>query len=153
MSILAILLSRQKMSTSFFIELGLPEPDIYLGVGSGSHAEQTGAVMIELEKVLMREKPDWVVVVGDVNSTLAASLVASKLHIPVAHVEAGLRSGDRTMPEEINRILTDAVSELLFVTESSGEKNLLREGIAADKIHFVGNVMIDSLIATLKNRW
>jgi UDP-N-acetylglucosamine 2-epimerase (non-hydrolysing) len=140
----------EKMSASFFVDLGLPEPDIYLGVGSGSHSEQTGTVMIELEKVLMREKPDWIVVVGDVNSTLAASLVASKLHIPVAHVEAGLRSGDRTMPEEINRILTDAVSELLFVTESSGEKNLLREGIAADKIRFVGNVMIDSLIDHLQ---
>ena len=140
----------EKMSQTFFVELGMPEPDVYLGVGSGSHAQQTAAVMIEVEKILLREKPDWLVVVGDVNSTLAASLAASKLHVPVAHVEAGLRSFDRTMPEEINRILTDSISDLLFVTEKSGLENLENEGVKSEKIHFVGNVMIDSLIEHLE---
>lgn len=138
------------MSKIFFDDLGMPAPDIYLGVGSGSHAAQTAQIMIELEQVMLAQRPDLVVVVGDVNSTLAASIVAAKLWIPVAHVEAGLRSFDRTMPEEINRILTDTIAELLFVTEPSGVQNLIHEGIAADKIHFVGNVMIDSLSEHLK---
>jgi len=140
----------EKMSKTFFVELEMPEPDIYLGVGSGSHAEQTAAVMVKIEKYLQQEKPDVVVVVGDVNSTIAASLTAVKLGIKVAHVEAGLRSNDRTMPEEINRILTDSISEYLFVTEQSGYDNLIREGIAKEKIFFVGNVMIDSLIEHLE---
>ena len=134
------------MSKIFFNDLGLPQPDFYLGVGSGTHAEQTGKIMIGFEKILIHEKPDLIVVVGDVNSTIACSLTASKLNIPTAHVEAGLRSFDRTMPEEINRILTDSISEFLFVTEKSGLDNLKNEGIADSKIHFVGNVMIDSLV-------
>lgn len=134
------------MSKIFFEDLELPEPDIYLGVGSGSHAQQTGDVMIKLEEVMTAEKPDMVLVVGDVNSTMAASLVASKLCIPIAHVEAGLRSFDRSMPEEINRIVTDSLADLLFVTEESGSINLLKEGVPREKIHFVGNVMIDSLL-------
>ena len=138
------------MSQTFFVDLGMPEPDIYLGVGSGSHAEQTGAILTEIEKVLMDLRPDLVIVVGDVNSTIAASLVAAKANIPVAHIEAGLRSFDRSMPEEINRICTDAIAEILFVTEPSGRDNLLREGKDAQKIHFVGNVMIDSLIDHLE---
>ncbi len=136
----------EKMSHIFFEDLELPEPDVYLGVGSGSHAQQTSAIMIELEKIMLKDQPDLVLVVGDVNSTLAAALVASKLHVPIAHVEAGLRSFDRTMPEEINRVVTDALSNFLFVTEESGRQNLLKEGITAGKIHFVGNVMIDSLL-------
>ncbi|HNB55068.1 MAG TPA: UDP-N-acetylglucosamine 2-epimerase (non-hydrolyzing), partial [Anaerolineales bacterium] len=134
-----------KMSTVFFDELGMPRPDVYLGVGSGSHAEQTAKVMMAFEGVLREHSPVMVVVAGDVNSTLACALTASKLHVPVAHVEAGLRSFDREMPEEINRILTDHISDLLFITEPSGEKNLAREGIASTKIFFVGNTMIDSL--------
>ncbi len=134
-----------KMSKLFFDDLELPQPDYYLGVGSGSHAQQTAAVMIELEKRFSELKPDLVLVVGDVNSTLAASIVASKLLIPVAHVEAGLRSFDRTMPEEINRIVTDSVSDFLFVTEESGSINLLHEGVDPKKIFMTGNVMIDSL--------
>lgn len=137
----------QAMSESFFRDLGIPEPDVNLGVGSGSHAEQTAQVLVAIEKLLIEREPDVVLVVGDVNSTIAATLAAVKLHIPVAHVEAGLRSGDRSMPEEINRILTDAVSEWLFTTEPSAETNLLREGVPAEKIHFVGNVMIDTLLA------
>jgi len=140
----------EKMSKTFFVELEMPEPDLYLGVGSGTHAEQTAAVMIGLEKVFMEKKPDWVQVVGDVNSTIAASLAAAKLHIPVSHVESGLRSFDRSMPEEVNRVLTDAISNLLFVTEQSGLDNLTKEGVTSEKIHFVGNVMIDSLIEHLK---
>lgn len=140
----------EKMSKTFFVDLGMPEPDIYLGVGSGSHATQTAAVMTAIEDLLIAENPDWMVVVGDVNSTLAASLAASKLHVPVAHVEAGLRSFDRQMPEEINRILTDAISDLLFVTEQSGIDNLRQEGVAQEKVHFVGNVMIDSLVEHLE---
>jgi len=139
----------EKMSKIFFDELELPKPDFYLGVGSGSHAEQTARIMIEFEKVLLAEKPDLIIVVGDVNSTIACSLTAVKLGIKVAHVEAGLRSFDRTMPEEINRILTDSISDYLFVTEQSGIDNLLREGVLQEKIHFVGNVMIDSLIRYL----
>lgn len=135
----------EKMSKVFFEELELPKPDYYLGVGSGSHAEQTGKIMIEFEKILVAEKPDLIIVVGDVNSTIACALTAKKLHIPTAHVEAGLRSFDREMPEEINRLLTDAISDLLFVTEKSGLQNLANEGIQKKKIFFVGNVMIDSL--------
>lgn len=137
----------QAMSESFFRDLGIPEPDVNLGVGSGSHAEQTAQVLVAIEKLLLERKPDVVLVVGDVNSTIAATLAAVKLHVPVAHVESGLRSGDRSMPEEINRILTDAVSDWLFTTEPSAETNLLREGVAPEKIHFVGNVMIDTLLA------
>lgn len=136
----------EKMSKVFFEDLELPEPDFYLGVGSGSHAEQTAKIMIEFEKVLLQEKPDLVIVVGDVNSTIACSLTAAKLHIKTAHVEAGLRSFDRSMPEEINRILTDSIADYLFVTEKSGLKNLIKEGVDENKIHFVGHVMIDSLI-------
>jgi UDP-N-acetylglucosamine 2-epimerase (non-hydrolysing) len=136
----------ENMSKIFFDELELPHPDFYLGVGSGSHAEQTAKVMIEFEKILIKEKPDCVIVVGDVNSTIACSLTAVKLGIKAAHVEAGLRSYDRSMPEEINRILTDSISDLLFVTEKSGKDNLLKEGVNEDKIFFVGNTMIDSLV-------
>jgi UDP-N-acetylglucosamine 2-epimerase (non-hydrolysing) len=135
-----------EMSQIFFKDLALPQPDIYLGVGSGTHAEQTGRIMIELEKVLLKEKPDLVVVVGDVNSTLAAALAAVKLCIPVAHVEAGLRSYDRTMPEEINRLLTDAVSDYLFTPSHDADENLKKEGIPEDKIFLVGDVMVDSLL-------
>ena len=134
------------MSKVFFEDLALPQPKIYLGVGSGSHAVQTAKVMVEFESVLNEKKPDLIVVVGDVNSTLACSLVAAKLCIPVAHVEAGLRSFDRNMPEEINRVITDALSHLLFTTEESANQNLEREGIPTEKIHFVGNVMIDTLL-------
>lgn len=136
----------EKMSKIFFDELGLPTPDFYLGIGSGSHAVQTAGVMVAFEKILLEEKPDLVIVAGDVNSTIACSLVAKKMHIPVAHVEAGLRSFDRGMPEEINRILTDAISDLLFVTEQSGLDNLKKEGVDGGKIFFTGNVMIDSLV-------
>ena len=136
----------ERMSDVFFRQLEMPEPDVYLGVGSGTHAQQTARVMTAFEEVVLREEPDLVVVVGDVNSTLACSLVAAKCHIPVAHVEAGLRSNDRDMPEEINRIVTDSISNYLFVTEQSGVDNLLSEGVSRDKIHFVGNVMIDSLV-------
>jgi UDP-N-acetylglucosamine 2-epimerase (non-hydrolysing) len=137
------------MNDVFFAELALPDPDIHLGVGSASHAVQTGAVMQALEPVIDRAGPDLVVVVGDVNSTLAAALVAVKKGVPVAHVEAGLRSFDRAMPEEINRVLTDQISEFLFTTERDAEQNLTREGIPAAKIFFVGNVMIDSLLHAL----
>jgi len=137
------------MSDIFFTQLGLPSPDYYLSIGSGSHAEQTGKIMIEFEKVLLEENPDLVIVVGDVNSTIACSLTAKKLHIKVAHVEAGLRSFDRYMPEEINRILTDSISDYLFVTEKSGLVNLRNEGVDEKKIFFVGNCMIDSLIDIL----
>lgn len=134
------------MSKVFFDDLELPHPDFYLGVGSGTHAQQTARTMVELEKVLDELRPDLVIVVGDVNSTVACSLVSVKMGIRVAHVEAGLRSGDRTMPEEINRLLTDAISDYLFVTEPSGVANLRKEGVDEKKIHLVGNVMIDSLI-------
>ena len=138
-----------KMSDVFFRDLGLPEPDHYLGIGGGTHAEQTARVMMAFEPVLEAERPELVLVVGDVNSTLATALVAAKRHVPVAHVEAGLRSGDRAMPEELNRLCTDALSDLLFVTEQSGLDNLRREGVLDEKVHFVGNVMIDSLVAAL----
>lgn len=134
-----------RMSQIFFDELGIPRPDIYLGIGSGSHAEQTARVMTAFEQVLLEHKPDLVVVVGDVNSTLACTITAAKLLVPVAHIEAGLRSFDRAMPEEINRIVTDALSDLLFTTSRDADENLLHEGIPAEKIFFVGNVMIDTL--------
>ncbi len=136
----------EKMSDIFFRQLELPHPDVYLGVGSGSHAEQTGRVMIGFEEIVLREKPDLILVVGDVNSTLACSLVAAKCQIPLAHVEAGLRSWDRRMPEEVNRIVTDRLANYLMITEQSGIDNLIAEGISEDKIFFTGNVMIDSLV-------
>ena len=135
----------EKMSGNFFQDLKLPPPDYHLEVGSGSHAQQTADVLSRIEPVLVSERPDGVVVVGDVNSTVAAALAAAKLHLPVIHVEAGLRSHDRKMPEEINRIVTDAIADVLLVTEESGRVNLLLEGIRAGKIHMVGNLMIDSL--------
>lgn len=137
----------ESMSDSFFEQLRIGRPDVNLGVGSASHAQQTAAVLQRFEPVLLETRPDLVLVVGDVNSTLACSLAAVKMGIPVAHVEAGLRSFDRTMPEEINRVMTDAIAELLFVTEQSAVANLEREGIDPARIHFVGNVMIDSLLA------
>ncbi len=133
------------MSDAFFTDLNLPEPDIHLGVGSGTHAEQTGNVMIAYERVLVESKPDLAIVVGDVNSTLAATVASVKLGIPVAHLEAGLRSFDRTMPEEINRILTDSVADILWTPSPDGDHNLLKEGVAGEKIERVGNIMIDSL--------
>lgn len=138
-----------RMSQIFFEDLEMPEPDEYLNVGSGSHAWQTAQVMTSIEPVLLKHRPDWVFVVGDVNSTLACALVSVKLGIPAAHVEAGLRSWDRSMPEEINRILTDQIADLLFTPSEDGDANLLREGISANKIHRVGNIMIDSLVRML----
>lgn len=140
----------QEMKASFFQQIGIPEPDIDLGVGSGTHSEQTANIMLRFEPVLDKVKPCAVLVVGDVNSTIACSLVAVKKQIPILHVEAGLRSRDREMPEEINRILTDQISDRLFTTERSAEKNLLNEGIESSRIHFAGNVMIDSLLANLE---
>ncbi len=134
------------MSDSFFRDLELPQPDVCLGVGSASHAAQTAAVMERFEPVLIKEKPDWVIVVGDVNSTLACALDCAKLGVKVAHVEAGLRSRDRTMPEEINRLLTDQLADLLFTPSQDADQNLRDEGIPAERIRFVGNVMIDSLL-------
>jgi UDP-N-acetylglucosamine 2-epimerase (non-hydrolysing) len=134
------------MSDNFFHDLGIQEPDVNLGVGSASHAEQTARVMVEFEQVCLKDTPDWVVVVGDVNSTLACALTAKKLGIRVAHVEAGLRSRDMSMPEEINRICTDAISDLLFTTDRIASENLLREGLSPRKIKFVGNTMIDTLL-------
>src|SRR5215472_11843519 len=135
----------EKLSHVFFRQMGIPTPDFNLEVGSGSHAWQTAEILKRIEPLLIEQKPDVVLVVGDVNSTIAASLASVKLGIPVAHVEAGLRSNDRTMPEEINRILTDALADHLFVTEEDAINNLLREGRPRDRIHFVGNVMIDAL--------
>lgn len=135
------------MSKAFFDDLHIPRPDINLEVGSGSHALQTAQIMQRFEPVMLEQKPDAVLVVGDVNSTIACGLVAVKLLVPLIHVEAGLRSFDRTMPEEVNRLLTDAISELLFVTEPSGQRNLEHEGVDPAKIHVVGNVMIDTLLA------
>jgi UDP-N-acetylglucosamine 2-epimerase (non-hydrolysing) len=132
------------MSDAFFSDLGLPKPHVHLGVGGGGHGEQTGRVMIEYEKVCLASKPKWIVVVGDVNSTLACALVGTKLRIPVAHLEAGLRSGDRRMPEEINRLATDAICDLLWTPSPDGDEHLAREGVAAAKIDRVGNIMIDS---------
>jgi UDP-N-acetylglucosamine 2-epimerase (non-hydrolysing) len=136
----------QKLSSLFFDELALPKPDIFLGVGSGSHAVQTAKIMVEFEKVISEHKPDLLIVLGDVNSTIACALVAAKCQVTVAHVEAGLRSFDMTMPEEINRILTDRISHYFFVTESSGFQNLRHEGVDENRIFFVGNVMIDTLL-------
>lgn len=138
-----------EMSQAFFEDLGIPAPDVYLGIGSASHAVQTAQVMIAFEQVLVARKPDVVLVVGDINSTLACALTAAKLQVPVVHVEAGLRSYNRSMPEEINRVVVDALSDLLFTTEASATQNLLREGIPDTRIHFVGNVMIDTLLANL----
>jgi UDP-N-acetylglucosamine 2-epimerase (non-hydrolysing) len=139
------------MSRVFFDDLGMPDPDFNLAVGSASHAIQTAEIMKRFEEVCNRIKPNFVIVAGDVNSTLACSVTAAKLKIPVAHIEAGLRSFDRSMPEEINRIVTDSVSDLLFTTEESGNQNLRREGVAEEKIHFVGNTMIDSLVYCFKS--
>jgi UDP-N-acetylglucosamine 2-epimerase (non-hydrolysing) len=136
----------QDMSESFFRDLRIPKPDVNLGVGSGSHAEQTARIMIAFERVCIDHQPDWVAVVGDVNSTMACAITAKKLGIKVAHVEAGLRSRDMTMPEEINRLCTDAIADLLFTTDVISTENLRREGIQDTKIHFVGNTMIDSLL-------
>ena len=144
------------MSAVFFEELEIPRPDVNLEVGSGSHSWQTAQVMLRFEPVLSQYQPDWVIVVGDVNSTLACSLVCSKLGVRVAHVEAGLRSFDRSMPEEINRLLTDQIADLLFTHSQDGNQNLSNEGIAAEKIHLVGNVMIDTLVQLLPKaqaRW
>jgi UDP-N-acetylglucosamine 2-epimerase (non-hydrolysing) len=140
----------ESMSDSFFEDLRIPRPDINLEVGSGSHSEQTARVMIAFEQVLIKHPADWVVVVGDVNSTMAAAIVASKQLVRVAHVEAGLRSFDRTMPEEINRVVTDALASLLLTPSRDANENLLREGAAPEKIRFVGNVMIDSLYRQLE---
>lgn len=136
----------QKMSKAFFDDLGMPKPDIDLGVGSGSQAEQTGKIMIAFEKVCEAERPDLVIVVGDVNSTMACTITAKKLGIQVAHVEAGLRSRDMSMPEEINRLCTDVLCDHLYTTDRFADENLRREGVAEEKIHFVGNVMIDTLL-------
>jgi UDP-N-acetylglucosamine 2-epimerase (non-hydrolysing) len=137
----------ERMSGEMFVDLRLPEPDLFLGVGSGTHGAQTARALSGFEEVLLERRPDLVVVAGDVNSTLACALAASKLHIPVAHVESGLRSGDWTMPEEVNRVLTDRLSDLLFTTSPEAEGNLVAEGMPTDRIHFVGNTMIDSLRA------
>jgi UDP-N-acetylglucosamine 2-epimerase (non-hydrolysing) len=146
----------EKMSEIFFDELGLPRPDVNLNVGSGTHAVQTAEVMTRIEPVLSELAPDWLLVYGDVNSTLAATLVAVKLGIRVAHVEAGLRSGDRTMPEEINRLVTDRLADLLLTPSADGDENLLAEGVSAERIRLVGNVMIDTLVGLLqkaRERW
>jgi UDP-N-acetylglucosamine 2-epimerase (non-hydrolysing) len=135
-----------RMSELFFEELGLPRPDIDLRVGSGSHGEQTGHIMVRLDPILRESQSELVMVFGDVNSTVAAALCAAKMGVPVAHVEAGLRSFDRTMPEELNRIVTDQLSDYLFTTEDSARPNLIREGVPEDRIHFVGNVMVDTLL-------
>lgn len=132
------------MSGAFFKDLGLPDPDIHLGVGGGSHSQQTAGVMIEYEKACIADRPDWVVVVGDVNSTVACTLAAKKLGISVAHLEAGLRSGDRTMPEELNRVVTDSIADLLWTPTEDADENLKREGVPEHRIHRVGNIMIDS---------
>jgi UDP-N-acetylglucosamine 2-epimerase (non-hydrolysing) len=136
----------ERMSRSFFLDLGMPKPDIDLEVGSGSHAEQTARIMVEFEKVCLRERPDLVIVVGDVNSTMACAITAKKLGVRVAHVEAGLRSRDMSMPEEINRLCTDVLCDYLFTTDHFANENLRAEGIAHDKVFFVGNVMIDTLL-------
>ena len=140
----------ENMSKVFFDDLGMPQPDIYLGIGSGSHAEQTAKVMVEFEKVCIEHEPAMVIVVGDVNSTLACSIVCAKMWIPVAHVEAGLRSFDRTMPEEINRLLTDCICDLLLTPSVDGDENLRNEGVAEERIVRVGNIMIDSLFSNLE---
>lgn len=141
----------QSMKAAFFEQLGIPEPDIDLEVGSGSHSEQTANIMLRFEPVLDKTKPCAVLVVGDVNSTIACSLVAVKKQIPIIHVEAGLRSGDREMPEEVNRVLTDQISDSLFTTERNAHNNLVKEGIDPSRIHFAGNVMIDTLLNNLQS--
>ena len=138
-----------KMSDAFFQELNIRTPDINLEVGSGSHAVQTAEILVRFEKICLQENPDWVIVVGDVNSTMACTLVAAKLSIKVAHIEAGLRSFDRSMPEEINRLVTDSLADLLFTPSEDADWNLLREGVSEDKIKRVGNIMIDTLITHL----
>lgn len=139
-----------QMSEAFFQDLNIPAPDFNLEVGSGSHAMQTAEIMVRFEKICLQEKPDWIIVVGDVNSTMACTLVASKLTIKVAHIEAGLRSFDRSMPEEINRIITDALADLLFTPSEDADQNLLREGIPKAKIKCVGNIMIDTLMSHIE---
>jgi UDP-N-acetylglucosamine 2-epimerase (non-hydrolysing) len=139
-----------EMSKIFFQNLELPEPDIYLGIGSGTHSEQTGRTMIEFEKVLLKERPDLVMVVGDVNSTLSCALSSAKLNIPVAHVEAGVRSFDRSMPEEINRVVTDAISTYLFTPTPEADENLKKEGIPRERVFRVGDVMVDALFFSMK---
>src|SRR5215467_10474004 len=139
----------RNLSDVFFSQLDIPEPDVNLGVGSGTHAQQTAEIMRRLEEAILEQKPDLVLVYGDVNSTVAAALVCSKLLVEIGHVEAGLRSGDRTMPEEINRLVTDQLADLLFTPSEDGDINLAREGVSAEKIHLVGNVMIDSLVRLL----
>jgi len=139
-----------QMSDAFFQELNIPDPDVNLEVGSGSHAVQTAEIMVRFEKICLQERPDWLIVVGDVNSTMACTLVASKLAIKVAHIEAGLRSFDRTMPEEINRLVTDALADLLLTPSEDADRNLLREGIPEGKIRRVGNIMIDTLMINLE---
>lgn len=136
----------REMNEVFFEELGIPEPDVFMAAGGGSHAQQTAKIMVAFEELCQAQRPDAVLVVGDVNSTLACSIVAKKLNIPVAHVEAGLRSGDMTMPEEINRLVTDSISDWFFVTEPSGATHLRREGKAESAIHYVGHVMVDNLL-------
>lgn len=133
-----------QMSDVFLHQLGLPQPDLHLGIGSGTHAEQTAGVMLAYERLCLASAPDWIVVVGDVNATAACTVTAKKLCLPVAHLEAGLRSGDRTMPEEINRLVTDAIADVLWTPSPDADANLLREGVAPDKIERVGNIMIDS---------
>ena len=140
----------ERMSDLFFRELGIPEPDVNLEVGSGSHAQQTAEIMVRFERIVNEQHPDAVLVVGDVNSTIACGLVAVKLGVRLIHVEAGLRSFDRDMPEEINRVLTDAISDVLFCTEQSGVDNLEHEGVSAERVHLVGNVMVDTLLANLE---
>ena len=140
----------EAMSDSFFRDLGIPKPDFHLEIGSHSHAVQTAKIMMAFEPIVLQEKPDWVLVVGDVNSTIACALVCAKLGVKIAHVEAGLRSRDRSMPEEINRILTDSISDLLLTTSADADENLKQEGVDGDKIKFVGNVMIDSLFYNLE---
>jgi UDP-N-acetylglucosamine 2-epimerase (non-hydrolysing) len=140
----------EAMSDSFFRDLGIPAPDFHLEVGSASHAVQTAKIMMAFEPVVLQEKPEWVLVVGDVNSTIACALVCSKLGVKIAHVEAGLRSRDRSMPEEINRLLTDSISDLLLTTSEDADENLRQEGVTGSKIKFVGNVMIDSLFYNLE---
>ena len=136
----------RNMSDVFFEDLGLPRPDVHLGVGGGTHAQQTAGVMVKYEELCLRERPDLTVVVGDVNATMATTVVAAKLHIPVAHVEAGLRSRDMTMPEEINRLMTDVVADLLFTPSADADENLRNEGVAPGRIRRVGNIMIDTLV-------
>jgi len=139
----------KNMSEVFFEDLGLPSPDVHLGVGGGSHAQQTAGVMVKFEALCLEEKPDLVMVVGDVNATMATSVTAAKLGLPVAHVEAGLRSRDMTMPEEINRLMTDAIADLLFTPSPDADENLRREGVAEGRIKLVGNIMIDSLVGSV----